>query len=54
MLEGIDLSDVVDCFTPDSPDENIIWGSFDWAESPQGHDYWFKIARFIESKQDEL
>jgi hypothetical protein len=48
MLEVIDLSNVEDSFTPYCSDFNVIWCSFLWADSPQGHEYWLKVARYIE------
>tara|TARA_R110000851_G_C12983554_1_gene556609 strand:+ start:622 stop:882 length:261 start_codon:yes stop_codon:yes gene_type:complete len=53
MLEPINLKDTANSFTSFSPDKNVIWGSFCWGATPQGHKYWLKIARSIELRCED-
>ena len=52
MLEVIDLDNVAKSskINPDL-DGDAIWSAFTWDATPQGHEFWHKIALYIESKQ---
>lgn len=27
---------------------DILWGGFTWSETPEGHEYWSKLARLLD------